>query len=155
VGTVKGAEIQRVATGSLDQALQGKLAGVYVSPASGEPGAGAIIRIRGTGTLNNANPIFVIDGMITYDPSFVNPQDVESVEVLKDASACAIYGARGSNGVIIVTTKSGQRNGRSAISFSSYYGTQQITKKLDLMNAGEFAEVYNELVNKQYYPDPA
>jgi len=155
IGTIKGAEIERVATGSVSQALQGKLAGVYVSPASGEPGAAAIIRIRGTGTLNNSNPIFVVDGMITYDPSFINPQDVASLEVLKDASACAIYGARGANGVIIITTKSGRKSSKSVIGFSSYYGTQQITKKLDLMNAAEFAEVYNDLVNAPYYPNPA
>ena len=92
VGTVKGESIDYLPTPSVEQALQGKVAGVYVSPASGEPGAGAVVRIRGTGTLNNANPLYVIDGMISYDASFVNPQDVESIEVLKDASAAAIYG---------------------------------------------------------------
>ena len=155
VGSIQGKELQSIATGDVAHSLQGKLAGVYVSPGSGEPGADAIIRIRGTGTLNNADPIFVIDGMITYDPSVINPQDVASVEVLKDASACAIYGARGSNGVIIITTKSGSRDGKSVISFNTYYGTQQVTKKLDLMNAAQFAQSYNELTNSQYFPDPA
>ncbi len=155
VGTVKTADIERIATASIDQALQGKIAGVYVSPASGEPGAGAIIRIRGTGTLNNSSPIYVIDGMITYDASFVNPQDVQSVEVLKDASACAIYGSRGSNGVILITTKNGKKREKAVVSLSSYYGTQQITRKIDMMNAAEFAQSYNELTNSPYYPDPA
>ncbi|HJW31685.1 MAG TPA: TonB-dependent receptor plug domain-containing protein, partial [Saprospiraceae bacterium] len=95
VSSVKGEDISRVATANVEQALQGKVSGVYVAPSSGAPGAGAVIRIRGTGTLNNANPLYVIDGMITYDASYLNPGDVESVEVLKDASAAAIYGSRG------------------------------------------------------------
>jgi TonB-linked SusC/RagA family outer membrane protein len=154
VGTVKAKDIERIATGSIDQALQGKVAGVYVSPSSGEPGAGAIIRVRGTGTLNNSNPIYVIDGMITYDASFVNPQDVESIEVLKDASACAIYGARGANGVILITTKTGRKRENAVISVSSYVGMQDITKQLNMMNASQFAQSYNQLVNKQYFPNP-
>ncbi|MCB1173938.1 MAG: SusC/RagA family TonB-linked outer membrane protein, partial [Leptospiraceae bacterium] len=155
VGSVKTKEIERIATASVEQALQGKIAGVYVTPTSGEPGQGAIIRIRGTGTLNNANPIYVIDGMITYDASFVNPQDVASIEVLKDASACAIYGARGANGVVIITTKSGRKRDNAVISLSTYYGTQQITRKIDLLNASEFAQAYNELTNSQYFTDPS
>ncbi|MEO6037063.1 MAG: TonB-dependent receptor, partial [Saprospiraceae bacterium] len=155
----QGKDLKSIATVDVAQSLQGKLAGVYVSPGSGEPGADAVIRIRGTGTLNNSNPIFVIDGMITYDPSLVNPQDVASVEVLKDASACAIYGARGSNGVIIITTKSGSKSEQAVISLNSYYGTQQVTRKIDLMNAAQFAQSYNELTytpNKPpYFPDPA
>ncbi len=154
VGTLQGERIRSIATVDVAQSLQGKLAGVYVSPGSGEPGADAVIRIRGTGTLNNADPIFVIDGMITYDASLVNPQDVASVEVLKDASACAIYGARGSNGVIIITTKSGAKGDKAAISLNTYYGTQQVTRKIDLMNATQFAQSYNELTNSQYFPDP-
>lgn len=155
VGTLKTKDIERIPTASIEQALQGKIAGVYVTPTSGEPGAGATIRIRGTGTLNNANPLYVIDGMIAYDASFINPQDIQSVEVLKDASAAAIYGSRGSNGVILITTKNGKNRENAVISLNSYYGTQQITKKIDLMNAAEFAAAYNELVGQQYFPDPA
>ncbi|MDO8969999.1 MAG: carboxypeptidase-like regulatory domain-containing protein, partial [Saprospiraceae bacterium] len=81
VGTVKAKDIERIPTASVEQALQGKIAGVYVSPASGEPGRGATIRIRGTGTLNNASPLYVVDGMLLDDASFVNPQDVASIEV--------------------------------------------------------------------------
>ena len=155
IGSVKTKDIERIPTANIEQALQGKVAGVYVAPNSGTPGAGAVIRIRGTGTLNNANPLYVIDGMITYDASFVNPQDVESVEVLKDASAAAIYGSRGANGVIIITTKSGKKRENAVLSLSSYYGTQQLTKKIDLLNAAQFAELYNEFRGQQFYPDPA
>ncbi len=155
VGSVKQKDIERIPTANVEQALQGKVAGVYVAPNSGTPGAGAVIRIRGTGTLNNANPLYVIDGMITYDASFVNPQDVQSIEVLKDASAAAIYGSRGANGVIIITTKSGKKRENAAITLSSYYGMQAVTKKIDLLNAAQFAEIYNEFRGLQYYPNPA
>ncbi len=155
VGSVKAKDIERIPTANIEQALQGKIAGVYVAPSSGEPGAGATIRIRGTGTLNNANPLYVIDGMITNDASLVNPQDVESIEVLKDASAAAIYGSRGANGVIIITTKNGKKRENALISLSSYYGTQEVTKQIDMANATEFATLYNQLRGTDYYADPA
>jgi TonB-linked SusC/RagA family outer membrane protein len=155
VSTVKGEDIQRVASDNIEQALQGKVSGVYVAPTSGAPGAGAVIRIRGTGTLNNSNPLYVIDGMITYDASTINPQDVERVEVLKDASAAAIYGSRGANGVILITTKKGTIRDRAVISGSAYYGTQQIANHIDLLNAAEFASAYNDLRGQTYYPEPA
>src|SRR6186713_1417125 len=155
VCSVKGEDIHRIASDNIEQALQGKVSGVYVAPTSGAPGAGAVIRIRGTGTLNNSNPLYVIDGMITYDASTINPQDVESIEVLKDASAAAIYGSRGANGVILITTKKGAIRDRAIISGSAYYGTQQISNHIDLLNAAEFASAYNELRGQSYYPDPA
>ena len=155
VSSVKGKDIARIATSNVEQALQGKVSGVYVAPASGAPGAGAVIRIRGTGTLNNANPLYVIDGMITYDASNVSPEDVESIEVLKDASAAAIYGSRGANGVILITTKGGTNRDKAAITASAYYGTQQLTKQIDVLNASEFASAYNDLRGQLYYPDPA
>jgi TonB-linked SusC/RagA family outer membrane protein len=155
VGTVKAKDLERIPTASLEQALQGKVAGVYISPASGEPGAGATIRIRGTGTLNNASPLYVVDGMLLDDISFLNPQDVASVEVLKDASSTAIYGNRGANGVIIITTKRGLTDTKASFTLNSYYGTQQIAKNLPLANASQFAEMYNELKGNNFYPDPA
>ena len=155
VGTVKAKDIERIPTASVEQALQGKIAGVYVSPVSGEPGKGAVIRIRGTGTLNNANPLYVVDGMLLDDASFVNPQDVASIEVLKDASATAIYGNRGANGVIIITTKRGSAGRKAVVSASTYYGNQKVAKKLSLANASEFAQMYNELKGNNYFPDPA
>jgi TonB-linked SusC/RagA family outer membrane protein len=155
VGTVKAKDIERIPVASVEQALQGKIAGVYVSPASGEPGRGATIRIRGTGTLNNAAPLYVVDGMLLDDASFVNPQDVASIEVLKDASATAIYGNRGANGVIIITTKRGKAGKKAVFTINSYYGTQEIAKKLPLANAAQFGEMYNELKGSNYFPDPS
>ncbi|TAE61688.1 MAG: hypothetical protein EAZ89_00415, partial [Bacteroidetes bacterium] len=98
VSSVKAEELVRIPTASLEQALQGKVAGVQVTPSSGQPGAGAVIRIRGVGTLNDASPLYVVDGLLLTDISFLSLQDVSSVEVLKDASATAIYGSRGANG---------------------------------------------------------
>ncbi|MBC7775487.1 MAG: TonB-dependent receptor [Phycisphaerae bacterium] len=154
VGTVKAKDLERIPSATIEQALQGKMAGVYVSPASGEPGVGAIIRIRGTGTLNNANPLYVVDGMLLDDASFVNPQDVASIEVLKDASSTAIYGNRGANGVIIITTKSGTTNRKAVFTLSSFYGIQRIAKKLSLANGTQFAQMYNELPDVDTLPNP-
>ena len=100
ISTVKGDDLKRIPSGNVEQMLQGKVAGVLVTPSSGEPGAGAVVRIRGTGTLNDASPLYVVDNMLLNDISFLNPNDVESIEVLKDASATAIYGCRGANGYV-------------------------------------------------------
>ncbi len=154
VSSVKGEDIARIGTANVENALQGKVSGVYVAPSSGSPGAGAVVRIRGTGTLNNANPLYVIDGMITYDASNVNPEDVESIEVLKDASAAAIYGSRGANGVILITTKGGKTRDKASITASAYYGTQMVTKQIELLNAAEFASAYNDLRGQSFFPNP-
>lgn len=154
VSSLKGKELERVTTPNVEQALQGKIPGVYVAPTSGQPGAGAVIRIRGTGTLNNSNPLYVIDGMITEDASSVNPQDVESIEVLKDASSAAIYGSRGANGVILITTKNGKKRKNAQLSLSSYYGIQEPVRYIELLNGTEFARAYNQLRGTQFYPDP-
>ena len=92
--------------------------------------------------------------MITYDASNVNPEDVESIEVLKDASAAAIYGSRGANGVILITTKGGKTRDKASITASGYYGVQQVTKQIDLLNAAEFASAYNDLRGQQFFPNP-
>ncbi len=144
ISSVKAEELQRIPSANLEQALQGRVSGVQVTPVSGEPGAGAIIRIRGTGTLNDASPLYVVDGMLLNDISFLNLNDVESVEVLKDASATAIYGSRGANGVIIITTKKGQRQG-AVFSASAFYGVQNVLKKIDLVNGAQFAQLANEV----------
>jgi TonB-linked SusC/RagA family outer membrane protein len=152
VGSVKGKDLQSIATGSVDQALAGKIAGVFVTPSSGSPGAGAVIRIRGTGTLNNSNPIYVVDGMILDDINFLNPNEVESVDVLKDASATAIYGTKGANGVIIVTTKRGEAGKKSSISLSSYYGQQSLMKQIPMTNGSEYVLLRNEAAKNQGLP---
>ncbi len=159
ISSVKGKDIASIATPSVAQALQGKVAGVLVTPASGSPGASAVIRIRGTGTLNNSSPFYVIDGLLSDDISFVSPNDVESIEVLKDASATAIYGSRGANGVIIVTTKKG-KSGKPVIGLSSYYGSQDLVKRIPLANATEYATLRNQAAKNAGsatipYPNPS
>lgn len=143
VSSIKSEEITDIPTPSLQNALQGKVAGVNITSQSGRPGAQPVVRIRGIGTLNNANPLYVVDGMLLDDISFLNPRDVESVEVLKDASATAIYGSRGANGVIVITTKKGSAD-QAQINVNSYYGIQRLQKKIDMANANEFTTLANE-----------
>lgn len=145
ISSIESKELQRIPTSSFEQALQGKIAGVQVTPASGEPGKGAEIRIRGVGTLNDASPLYVVDGMLLDDISFINLQDVASVEVLKDASATAIYGSRGANGVIIITTQKGEISDKPTVTLSTYTGWQQLANKIALTNAREYATLANEL----------
>ena len=144
VGVVTAEELTDVPTQSLGQSLQGKVSGLQIIPSSGTPGADAVFRIRGVGTLNNADPLFVVDGMILNDISFLNPQDVATVSVLKDASATAIYGARGANGVIIITTKQGGNAGAGQLTINAYAGGQEVVRKIDLLNATEYATLINE-----------
>ena len=150
VAVVKAEDLKKTPAASVDQAIQGRVAGVTVNANSGQPGAGAVVRIRGIGTVNDSAPIYVVDGNITSDISFLSPNDIESTEVLKDASSTAIYGARGANGVILITTKSGEK-GRGKVSFDMYYGW----KKLDLMDKDEFVQTYLKLAapksERNYY----
>lgn len=148
VSSINAEEVGRIPNASVSQLLQGKAAGVQVTPASGAPGAGAVIRIRGVGTLNNASPLFVVDGMLLDDIDFLNPNDIESIEVLKDASATAIYGSRGANGVVIITTKSGVE-GDNRISVQAYEGIQEVIRNISLTNANEYAILSNELAENE------
>ncbi len=152
ISSIESEELQKIPTASFEQALQGKIAGVQVTPSTGEPGRGAEIRIRGVGTLNDASPLYVVDGMLLDDISFVNLQDVASVEVLKDASATAIYGSRGANGVIIISTKKGEITAKPIVSLSSYLGAQQLSNKIALTNAREYAALANELASNERLP---
>ena len=156
-------ELLRQRNPSVESALQGAVAGVNVTTTSGQPGAASNIRIRGGNSITGGNePLYVIDGFIVYnDPAstktgaagadaaldplaFLNPQDIESIEVLKDVSATAIYGTRGANGVIIITTKKGS-HGRNNISYSGSFGWATAGKTLDFLNAEQFTSLYNEL----------
>ena len=140
VTSVKAEQLTKTPAAGLDQALQGRAAGVTVNSSSGTPGAAATIRIRGIGSAMGGNdPLYVVDGVITSDISFLSTNDIQSMEILKDASATAIYGSRGANGVILITTKSGGE-GKANISFDAYWGIQNRWKKLDLMGASEMAE---------------
>ena len=107
VSTVKTEDLLKITSLNPEQGLQGRVTGVQVTSTSGAPGAGAAVRVRGVGTFNNSAPIYVVDGVILDDISFLSSSDIASMEVLKDASATAIYGSRGANGVIIITTKTG------------------------------------------------
>jgi TonB-dependent starch-binding outer membrane protein SusC len=143
VGTVKGEQLTQIATPDAVQAMQGRIAGVQVIANSGEPGAGARIRIRGIGSINGSNPIFVVDGYQTGDISFLAPGDIESIDVLKDASATAIYGARGANGVVLVTTKKG-KNGPAKFMVDAYAGFQEAWRTLPMTDATQFANLVLE-----------
>ncbi|HJT74618.1 MAG TPA: SusC/RagA family TonB-linked outer membrane protein, partial [Chitinophaga sp.] len=127
----------------LDQVLQGRAAGVQVTNAAGSPGGSVRIRIRGANSINGDNgPLYVVDGFVGAEFFAINPDDIESIQVLKDASATAIYGSRGANGVIIVTTKKGSKSGMK-VNFTSRFSSATVIKKMDLLNAAEFAETAN------------
>ena len=123
----------------IDNALKGLAAGVNVTSSSGQPGAAPRVRIRGTGTINNSNPLYIVDGMpIEGGIDFVNPSDIESIEVLKDAASGANYGARAANGVVLVTTKKG-KVGKTNINYNFSMGWQSAWKKRDVTSATDYA----------------
>ncbi len=138
VSKVGGDDLQQVATTDVVQTLQGKVAGVDVVANSGEPGSGVKIRIRGVGSWGDSNPIYVVDGFPTSDISNLDPSNIESIEILKDASATAIYGSRGANGVVLVTTKQGKK-GKAVVEANAFAGVQYVNNTIDLTNAAEYA----------------
>ena len=143
VSSVTSEALSAYPTLGATQAIQGRIAGVMVTTTTGEPGVGSRIRIRGGTSINaSSDPLYVVDGFA----GGVEPpaEDIESIEILKDASATAIYGSRGANGVVLITTKSGKL-GKTKIDFNSSYSTQQVGKKLDLLNGQQFAEYINEV----------
>ncbi|MCE7864346.1 MAG: TonB-dependent receptor [Bacteroidetes bacterium CHB5] len=166
VSSVKEADIKNTAILSIDQGLQGKVPGMVVSMGSGQPGAASSVRIRGTSSINgNSEPLYVIDGVFIVPESSVgavtgpslnplatiNPSDIESVEVLKDASATAIYGTRGANGVVLVTTKRGKR-GAAEITMNYTQSYQKLRKKIPMLNAAELAVLGNEAADNESVP---
>jgi TonB-linked SusC/RagA family outer membrane protein len=171
ISSVKSEEIDKLAIQSLDQALQGQAPGVVVTQNSGEPGGNVSVRIRGVGSFGNNEPLYVIDGFPVFNDNgrvgsagfsnndfnslaMLNPKDIESIEILKDASAAAIYGSRAANGVVLITTKRGKA-GQTKVNFSSDFGFQEAWNIPEFMNAAEFAEVANEsYVNAGETPNP-
>jgi len=139
VGSVSSSNIKQSQTSGIDQALQGRAAGVVVTSNSGQPGSGVTVRIRGIGTVNNSNPLYVVDGVALTDISFLNPSDIKSMEILKDASATAIYGARGANGVVLITSLQGNKSAKINTAFEYYTGIQNRWRSLDLMNREQYA----------------
>ena len=148
IASVSSDEITSVPVGTADQALQGRAAGVTVVN-NGSPGTAPTVRIRGMGTVNNNDPLVVIDGVVAAGLGDLNPNDIESIQILKDASTAAIYGSQGSNGVIMVTTKRGSE-GKVSISFDAYAGTQFTTKRFDLLNT----EQYIDYISTAFAPPP-
>ena len=127
------------------QSMNGKAAGVYISQSSSAPGGGVNIRIRGAGSINSSNAVLiVVDGLPGVDPSSISQDDIESIQVLKDASAAAIYGSRAANGVVLITTNKG-KIGKPAISYNSYIGLQEASKTIDVLNAQQYMQVINAL----------
>lgn len=140
VTSVSADQLLKAPVAGIDQALQGRAAGVTVTTGSGQPGEAATIRIRGIGSAIGGNdPLYVVDGVITGDIKWLSPSDIQSMEILKDASATAIYGSRGANGVILITTKSGG-DGKINITFDAYWGFQNRWKKMNVLGSRDFAE---------------
>ncbi|MFD1875162.1 SusC/RagA family TonB-linked outer membrane protein [Hymenobacter bucti] len=154
VASVSNAQLTQVATADPVQALQGRVAGVDITANSGQPGAGTRIRVRGVGTINNSDPLYVVDGVQTGDISFLLPTDIESTEILKDASATAIYGSRGANGVVIITTKHGKA-GKTQFNLFGYTGFQEIRRQLPLTNAQQYATLVSEAYTNDNVVVPA
>ncbi len=145
VSSVKTEELATIPVRSATEALQGKVAGVIITSTGGSPGTAPSVRIRGIGTVNGNDPLYVVDGFPQSDIGWLNQNDIASMEILKDASAEAIYGSRGANGVIILTTKKGVMSSthKMNVNLDMYYGLQNVTKKFDMMNAEEFIDYRN------------
>jgi TonB-linked SusC/RagA family outer membrane protein len=138
ISSVSSEEINAVPVATADQALQGRAAGVVVVN-NGSPGTAPSVRIRGLSTVNQNDPLFVIDGVVAAGLGAINPNDIESIEVLKDASTAAIYGSLGSNGVVLITTKRGTGE-KVRIDFDSYWGTQWNNNRYDLLNTEQYIQ---------------
>ncbi len=152
ISSVTSAQIEKVPVATLDQALQGRSPGVQVTNNDGSPGGGVSVQIRGTGTFGNNSPLYVVDGYpISGGINTLNPNDIASMEILKDASATAIYGNRASNGVVIITTKRGKQGGVQ-VSFDAYGSMQAIPKLYKVLNAQEFATFATDIASKEAYP---
>jgi len=148
VSSIKPAELSAFPTVNAVQALSGRVAGVQIKQNTGAPGAAISVRIRGTNSIKGSNePLYVVDGFPISGTSltFINNSEIESIEILKDASATAIYGSRGANGIVLVTTKSGKA-GRTKVDIESTVGSQVLSNKLELTNATEYARIYNEML---------
>jgi TonB-dependent starch-binding outer membrane protein SusC len=151
IASVKSDALEKTSNLRVEQALQGKVAGVQITSTSGQPGEPVTVRIRGTGTTGNPNPLYIVDGFPAGNIDYLNPSDIESIEVLKDAASASIYGARGANGVVLIRTKSGKK-GEMQVSYNVYYGIQDPTKKIDLLDAREYAILMNEAANNSGKP---
>ena len=159
ISSVKASDLETMPINRVEEALQGRTSGLTIASSSGQPGSGATVRVRGVTTLNNNDPLWVVDGVVVDNGGvgYLNQSDIESIEVLKDAASQAIYGARAAAGVILVTTKKGKA-GSIRVNYNGFYGTSAPAKKLNLLNATQYATIRNEAsVNAggaAVYPNP-
>ncbi|MBX2966573.1 MAG: TonB-dependent receptor [Cyclobacteriaceae bacterium] len=154
IARVTAEDLANVAPIRVDNALKGLTSGVTVTSASGQPGAAPQVRVRGIGTINSSDPLYIVDGMpIDGGIDYLNPSDISSIEVLKDAAAGAVYGARAANGVVLVTTKNGA-TGKMRVDYGFSYGAQNPWRKLDVLNATEYAIMMNEGFMNSGQPAP-
>ncbi|MDJ1504246.1 TonB-dependent receptor [Xanthocytophaga agilis] len=144
ISSVKSSDLENMPVTRVEQSLQGRTSGLTITSSSGQPGAGSTVRIRGTTSINNSDPLYIVDGVqIGGGIDYLNQADIESIEVLKDAASASIYGARAANGVIIVTTKKG-RSGQMEVNYNGYMGIQAPWRRLKLLNAEQYATLLNE-----------
>ncbi|WP_206614452.1 SusC/RagA family TonB-linked outer membrane protein [Chitinophaga barathri] len=155
ISSIKAAEISTVSSSRIEQALQGRTAGVTVLPVSGSPGSAMRVRIRGTGSNGSSEPLYIIDGMRAGGIEYLDPSEIASVEVLKDAASAAIYGAEGANGVVIITTKTGHKDLTPRIDFSMQYGRQSIKNPMKMMNAEQYSQYLEDAGVTVDRPNPA
>ncbi|MFB9110129.1 SusC/RagA family TonB-linked outer membrane protein [Flavobacterium gyeonganense] len=141
---VNGENLAKTNTINALQGLQGQAAGLQITSTSGQPGEKLNVVIRGLGTTGGSNPLYVVDGILTGDITYLSNSDIESISVLKDAASSAIYGSQAANGVVLVTTKKGKRGSPGKITFDQYYGVQSVARKVDLLDAREYAVIINE-----------
>ncbi|MGQ1947116.1 SusC/RagA family TonB-linked outer membrane protein [Geofilum sp. OHC36d9] len=148
ISSVNAEDLRNSKPSRIEDVLKGKVSGVQITQSSGQPGSDSKVRIRGIGTVNNSEPLYIVDGMaVDGGINYLNPTDIESVEVLKDAASAAVYGARAANGVILVNTKSGAK-GKASVNYNFSYGWQNPWKKREVLNAPEYMTIINEaLVN--------
>jgi TonB-linked SusC/RagA family outer membrane protein len=150
VSSISGDEIKNIPVASALQALQGKASGVQIIQNTGSPGSSTTIKIRGTGTINDSDPLYVVDGFVMESISHINPNDIASIEILKDAASAAIYGSRSANGVVLVTTKSGE-SGKLKIDFDSNVGFSNPWKTIDVLSIEDFALMRDYVDGTSYY----
>ena len=141
---VKGEDLQKQSTTNALQALQGQAPGVQITSYSGQPGSGLNVIIRGKGTVGNFSPLYIVDGVQGVDINSINPADIESIDILKDAASAAIYGSQAANGVILVTTRTGRPNQKPQITLDGFYGLQNVARKAQLLDARGYATIMNE-----------
>ena len=144
IAQVKGEDLEKRNSVNALQALQGQAPGINITSTSGQPGESLRVIIRGVGSTGNNSPAYVVDGIFTSDISYLSNSDIETMSVLKDAASAAIYGSQASNGVVLITTKKGKRGTAARITFDQYYGLQSVARKVDLLDAREYATILNE-----------